>query len=68
MECFLFNRNEDYMRILEERLKVGVVKLCEERFSRDGRLLIVSFRNYFLYFWSRKLRMKNDLYGNNDVK
>lgn len=50
MECFLFNRNEDYMRILEERLKVGVVKLCEERFSRDGRLLFVSFRNYFLYF------------------
>lgn len=68
MECFLFNRNEDYMRILEERLKVGVVKLCEERFSRDGKLLIVSFRSYFLYFWSRKLRMKNDLYGNNDVK
>lgn len=30
------SRNEDYMRVSEERLKAGAAKLCEERFSRDG--------------------------------
>lgn len=50
MECFLFNRNEDYMRISEERLKAGAAKLCEERFSREGRSLSVSPRNHFLHF------------------
>lgn len=58
MEWFLFSRNEDYMRVSEERLKAGAAKLCEERFTRDGRCTNCQPPQPFVAFLKQEI--KND--------